>query len=197
MRRKPYSVILLDEVEKAHADVFNILLQVLDDGRLTDNQGRTVDFKNTVIVMTSNLGSDLIQDISKKGDYFEMRDAVLQVVAKHFRPEFINRIDEMVVFHPLDEIQIKMIAEIQINRLRKRLAEREYTLTVTPAALDYLVVAGYDPIFGARPLKRAIQQYIENPLAQEILSAKFVPGDTIEVRLKDEKIIFSKTTVTV
>lgn len=197
VRRRPYSVILLDEMEKAHPDVFNVLLQVLDDGRLTDSQGRTVDFRNTVIVMTSNLGSDLIQEISKTGDYFEMKNAVLGVVGKHFRPEFINRIDEIVVFHPLDQEQIKKIAEIQINRLRKRLAEREYGITVTPEALDYLSATGYDPVYGARPLKRAIQQHVENPLSQDILAGKFGPGDTISVGLKKDKIVFSKSTATV
>lgn len=196
VRRKPYSVILLDEIEKAHVDVFNILLQVLDDGRLTDSQGRTVDFKNAVIVMTSNLGSDLIQDISKHGDYFEMKEAVMGVVGKHFRPEFINRIDDIVVFHPLDKAQIKTIAELQINRLRSRLAEREYGITVTDEALDYLAATGYDPVYGARPLKRAIQQHVENPLAQEILSGKFVPGDTIHIALSNERIVFSRSTAT-
>jgi ATP-dependent Clp protease ATP-binding subunit ClpB len=196
VRRKPYSVILLDEVEKAHPDVFNILLQVLDDGRLTDSHGRTVDFRNTIIVMTSNLGSDLIQEISEKGDYFEMRDAVLKVVGKHFRPEFINRIDETVVFHPLDKEQIRKIADIQINRLRARLAERELALNVSPEALDYLAATGYDPVYGARPLKRAIQQHIENPLAQEILSGKFAPGDTISAEMNAGKLVFSKATAT-
>lgn len=197
VRRKPYSVILLDEMEKAHPDVFNVLLQVLDDGRLTDSQGRTVDFKNTVIVMTSNLGSDLIQDISKTGDYYEMKEAVMGVVSKHFRPEFINRIDEIVVFHPLDQEQIKKIAQIQINRLRSRLAERDYAISVTDEALDYLAAAGYDPVYGARPLKRSIQQNVENPLAQEILSGKFLPGDTIQVGLQKGQVIFSKTKATV
>jgi ATP-dependent Clp protease ATP-binding subunit ClpB len=197
VRRRPYSVILLDETEKAHPDVFNILLQVLDDGRLTDGQGRTVDFRNTVIIMTSNLGSDLIQEISKDGDYFEMKEAVLEVVGKHFRPEFINRIDEIVVFHPLDRAQIKLIADIQMNRLRKRLAERDYGIDITPEALDYVSASGYDPVYGARPLKRAIQQLIENPLAHEILSGKFIPGDTINIGFKKDKIEFSKTTATV
>jgi len=197
VRRKPYSVILLDEMEKAHPDVFNILLQVLDDGRLTDSQGRTVDFRNTVIVMTSNLGSDLIQRISKEGDYFAMKEAVLGVVGQHFRPEFINRIDEIVVFHPLDQEQIRTIAKIQINRLRSRLAEREYSLAITDEALDYLAAAGYDPVYGARPLKRAIQQYVENPLAQEILAGKYVPGDTVQIELKKDRIEFSKAAVTV
>jgi ATP-dependent Clp protease ATP-binding subunit ClpB len=197
VRRKPYSVILLDEIEKAHPDVFNILLQVLDDGRLTDSQGRTVDFRNTVVVMTSNLGSDVIQKLSKDGDYFAMKDAVLDVVGKHFRPEFINRIDEIVVFHPLDEAQIKKIATIQINRLRLRLAEREYNLSITDEALDYLAASGYDPVYGARPLKRAIQQQVENPLAQEMLAGKFIPGDTIQIGLKKDKIVFSKETATI
>jgi len=197
VRRKPYSVILLDEMEKAHPDVFNILLQILDDGRLTDSQGRTVDFRNTVIVMTSNLGSELIQEISKKGDYFDMKKAVLGVVGQHFRPEFINRIDEIVVFHPLDKEQIKHIAEIQITYLRTRLVEREYGLAVTNEALEYLTTSGYDPVYGARPLKRAIQQYVENPLAQEILAGKFIPGDTIQVGLQKGQIVFSKSLATV
>ncbi len=197
VRRKPYSVILLDEMEKAHPDVFNILLQILDDGRLTDSQGRTVDFKNTIIVMTSNLGSELIQDISKTGDYFDMKNAVMEVVGKHLRPEFINRIDEIVVFHPLDEAQIKTIANIQINRLRSRLMEREYMISITDEALDYLAATGYDPVYGARPLKRAIQQHVENPLAQEILSGKFVPGDTIHIGLKKDKLVFTRDEATV
>ncbi len=197
VRRKPYSVILFDEMEKAHPDVFNVLLQVLDDGRLTDGQGRTVDFRNTIVVMTSNLGSELIHDISKSGDYFEMRNAVLEVVGKHLRPEFINRIDEMVVFHPLDQAQIKHIAEIQIKRLRARLAERDFGLAVTEEALAYLSEAGYDPVYGARPLKRAIQQHVENPLAQAVLAGEFLPGDTIEVGFKQDKVVFSKTKATV
>ncbi len=198
VRRKPYSVILLDEIEKAHHDVFNILLQVLDDGRLTDSHGRTVDFRNTVIVMTSNLGSDVIQEIAnKKGDYFAMRAAVLNIVGQHFRPEFINRIDETVVFHPLDKEQIKVIADIQINRLRARLAERDLSLTVTPEALDYLASTGYDPVYGARPLKRAIQQYVENPLAQEILAGKFMPGDNVSIGIAKGKLAFSRATATV
>ena len=197
VRRKPYSVILLDEMEKAHHDVFNILLQVLDDGRLTDSHGRTVDFKNTVIVMTSNLGSELIQEISERGDYFEMKEAVLRVVGQHFRPEFINRIDETVVFHPLDREQIKSISTIQIQRLRTRLAERELGLDVTPEAMDYLAATGYDPVYGARPLKRAIQQHVENPLAQEILSGKFIAGDTITVGLQKGHLVFTTTTTSV
>lgn len=198
VRRKPYSVILLDEVEKAHPDVFNILLQVLEDGRLTDGQGRTVDFRNTIIVMTSNLGSSLIQDIaSQKGDYFKMRTAVLEIVGKHFRPEFLNRIDETVVFHPLLKDQIEMIAEIQIQRLRARLIDKDMQLSLTKEAMDYIADAGYDPVYGARPLKRAIQQYIENPLAQEILSGAFAPGDIISIDAKHGKLTFSKATTTV
>ncbi|HLB58178.1 MAG TPA: AAA family ATPase, partial [Gammaproteobacteria bacterium] len=192
VRRKPYSVILLDEIEKAHHDVFNILLQVLDDGRLTDSHGRTVDFRNTVIVMTSNLGSELIQEMASQGDYSEMKKAVLGIVAKHFRPEFINRIDETVVFHPLDKEQIKSIADIQINRLRMRLAEKDFSLNITQEALDYLAATGYDPVYGARPLKRAIQQEIENPLAQEILAGRFSPGDTISMTMKKGQLVFSK-----
>jgi ATP-dependent Clp protease ATP-binding subunit ClpB len=196
VRRKPYSVVLFDEIEKAHPDVFNILLQVLDDGRLTDSHGRTVDFKNTIIVMTSNLGSQIIQELSEKKDYFAMRDAVLEVVGKHFRPEFINRIDETVVFHPLDEEQIRVIADFQINRLRARLTERELGLKVSKEALDYLAASGYDPVYGARPLKRAIQQHIENPLAQEILAGKFAPGDVIAVGVEKGKLVFTKATAT-
>jgi ATP-dependent Clp protease ATP-binding subunit ClpB len=197
VRRKPYSVILLDEVEKAHPDVFNILLQVLDDGRLTDSHGRTVDFRNSIVVMTSNIGSQLIQDISQNGDYFDMKNAVLKEVGQHFRPEFINRIDETVVFHPLDKEQIKTIAAIQIDRLRSRLAERELSLEVSAQAMDYLAATGYDPIYGARPLKRAIQQHIENPLAQEILSGKYLPGDKIHIGTNQGRLVFSKTTSTV
>ncbi|MDR3492782.1 MAG: ATP-dependent chaperone ClpB [Gammaproteobacteria bacterium] len=197
VRRKPYSVILFDEIEKAHPDVFNILLQVLDDGRLTDSQGRTVDFKNTVIVMTSNLGSDVIQEISKEGDYFAMKDAVLKVVGKHFRPEFMNRIDEVVVFHPLDKEQIKAITKIQIKRLETRLAERELGIQVSDEAMDYLTTSGYDPVYGARPLKRAIQQYVENPLAQEILVGKYVAGDIIFINLENNHLVFSRADVTI
>ncbi len=192
MRRKPYSVILLDEVEKAHPDVFNILLQVLDDGRLTDSHGRTVDFRNTVIVMTSNLGSQLIQEMTKTGDYDAMKTAVMEVVGQHFRPEFINRIDEVVVFHPLGREQIHEVAKIQVNYLRQRLRERDMDLELTEAALDKLAEAGYDPVYGARPLKRAIQQYVENPLAREILAGKFGPGDTIVVDVEGDQFVFRK-----
>lgn len=181
VRRHPYSVILLDEIEKAHHDVFNILLQVLDDGRLTDGHGRTVDFRNTVIVMTSNLGSQIIQEMASKKNYEKMKAAVMEIVAQHFRPEFINRVDETVVFHPLNDQQIKAIATIQIEYLRKRLAEKDLQLQVSESALDFLAEAGFDPVYGARPLKRAIQQYLENPLAKDILQGKFNPGTTIKV----------------
>ena len=184
VRRRPYSVILFDEIEKAHADVFNILLQVLDDGRLTDGQGRTVDFRNTVIIMTSNLGSHLIQEMNG-GDYEAMKLAVMEVVSAHFRPEFINRIDETVVFHALGKEHMQGIANIQLQRLRKRLAERDLGLDISPAALSQLVEVGYDPVFGARPLKRAIQTHLENPLAQRILAGDFVPGSTVHVDYKE------------
>lgn len=192
VRRKPYSVILLDEVEKAHPDVFNILLQVLEDGRLTDGQGRTVDFKNTVIVMTSNLASDLIQTLAREADYNNMRDAVMEVVGRHFRPEFINRIDEVVVFHPLGDNQIRGIADIQLASLRKRLADRDLKLELDSEVLNRLIEVGYDPVFGARPLKRAIQRMIENPLAQDILAGNFLPGETIHARLENGQLAFSK-----
>ena len=189
VRRKPYSVILLDEVEKAHSDVFNILLQVLEDGRLTDSHGRTVDFRNTVIVMTSNLGSAQIQELV--GDREAQRAAVMDAVGTHFRPEFVNRIDEVVIFEPLARDQIAGITEIQLGRLRSRLAERDLTLTLSPEALDKLIAVGYDPVYGARPLKRAIQRWIENPLAQLILSGGFVPGASITGTVADGEIVFA------
>jgi ATP-dependent Clp protease ATP-binding subunit ClpB len=192
VRRRPYSVILLDEIEKAHPDVFNILLQVLEDGRLTDGQGRTVDFRNTVIVMTSNLGSDVIQALAGDDKYEEMKAAVMDVVGHHFRPEFINRIDEVVVFHPLQEGQIRGIAEIQLERLRARLVDRELRLDVTDTAMLRLIAAGYDPVYGARPLKRAIQTAIENPLAQRLLAGEFVGGDTILVDEEHGTLVFHK-----
>jgi len=191
VRRKPYSVILLDEVEKAHPDVFNVLLQVLDDGRLTDGQGRTVDFRNTVIVMTSNLGSQRIQELAGEENYERMKDAVMEVVGAHFRPEFINRIDEAVVFHPLGREQIRAITTIQIDYLRKRLAERELGLKLSDAVLDKLGEAGFDPVYGARPLKRAIQQQLENPLAQEILAGHFHPGQVVEISLEGDRLHFT------
>ena len=196
IRRKPYSVILMDEVEKAHPDVFNILLQVLDDGRLTDGQGRTVDFRNTVIVMTSNLGSDSIQRLTGDVNYDEMKASVMEVVGSHFRPEFINRIDESVVFHPLGRSQIRAITTIQVEVLRQRLKDRDIDLRVSEAALDSLGEAGFDPVYGARPLKRAIQQRLENTLAQDLLSAKFLPGDVISVDIQDKEnaqvLVFTK-----
>ncbi len=192
VRRKPYSVILFDEVEKAHPDVFNILLQVLDDGRLTDSQGRVVDFKNTVIIMTSNLGSHKIQEMAGD-DYEEIKSAVMESVGQHFRPEFVNRIDEIVVFHPLGMSQMAGIADIQLNRLRDRLKEREMDIKLSPDAMHMLVAVGYDPVYGARPLKRAIQQQIENPLSLKLLSGEFVAGDTIKVDVDEEdNLIFSK-----
>jgi ATP-dependent Clp protease ATP-binding subunit ClpB len=194
VRRRPYSVILLDEVEKAHPDVFNVLLQVLDDGRLTDGQGRTVDFRNTVIVMTSNLGSQLIQENAgdSEADYLQMKAAVLGVVQAHFRPEFINRLDELVVFRPLEKKQIRKIALIQLTYLEKRLAERQLKLEIDDKALDLLGNVGFDPVYGARPLKRAIQQQLENPLAKEILEGHFVSGDTIAVGAEGGHLVFRK-----
>ena len=188
VRRKPYSVVLMDEVEKAHPDVFNILLQVMEDGRLTDSHGRTVDFKNTVIVMTSNLGSTQIQELV--GDREAQRAAVMDAVSSHFRPEFVNRIDEVVVFEPLAREQIAGIAQIQLGRLRQRLAERELSLELSDEALDKLVAIGYDPVYGARPLKRAIQRWIENPLAQLILAGKFGPGSTVTGTVENDEIVF-------
>jgi ATP-dependent Clp protease ATP-binding subunit ClpB len=190
VRRRPYSVILLDEIEKAHPDVFNILLQVLDDGRLTDGQGRTVDFRNTVIVMTSNLGSHLIQEMSAEADYAKTKTAVMALVAQEFRPEFINRIDEPVVFHALSESQIAEIASIQIQHLTKRLHAQDIQLELSADALNHLAAAGFDPVYGARPLKRTIQQQLENPLAEALLKGEFKPQDTITATLKDHEIEF-------
>ncbi|MEJ2566047.1 MAG: ATP-dependent chaperone ClpB [Gammaproteobacteria bacterium] len=192
VRRKPYSVILLDEVEKAHPEVFNVLLQVLDDGRLTDGQGRTVDFRNTVIVMTSNLGSQLIQELSGEEHYKEMKDAVMDIVTRHFRPEFINRVDEVVVFHPLGRENIRAITDIQIGYLRRRLHDRDMDIVLSDAAKDLLGEAGFDPVYGARPLKRAIQQMVENQLAQDILAGRFIPGDVIKLDVTDGSLTFSK-----
>lgn len=192
VRRKPYSVILLDEVEKAHPDVFNVLLQVLDDGRLTDGQGRTVDFRNTVVIMTSNLGSDIIQDRFTELSYGEMKSEVMDVVVHSFRPEFLNRIDETVVFHPLDEKHIKHIAGIQIESLRQRLAEKEFELILSEEALALIARAGFDPIYGARPLKRALQQEVENPLAQKILSGSLVPGKPIKIDCAGSELAFEQ-----
>ncbi len=190
VRRRPYSVILLDEVEKAHPDVFNVLLQVLDDGRLTDGQGRTVDFRNTVIVMTSNLGSQMIQEMAGEDQYDAMKNAVMEIVGTHFRPEFINRVDDVVVFHPLSREHIRRIVDIQLAYLHARLAEREMRIHLSDAARDKLADAGFDPVYGARPLRRAIQQQVENPLAQEILAGRFGPGDTIEVAVDEDQLNF-------
>jgi ATP-dependent Clp protease ATP-binding subunit ClpB len=193
VRRRPYAVILLDEVEKAHPDVFNVLLQVLDDGRLTDGQGRTVDFRNTVIIMTSNLGSQVIQEYSGEKNYSRMRGAVMEIVQQTFRPEFINRIDDIVVFHPLGTEQIRKIVDIQLVYLRKRLQDRNLDIVLEDSARDLLGEAGFDPVYGARPLKRAIQQQIENPLAQHILRGDFVPGDTIRVSVRDGRLAFTRS----
>jgi ATP-dependent Clp protease ATP-binding subunit ClpB len=193
VRRKPYSVILLDEVEKAHSDVFNILLQVLDDGRLTDGQGRTVDFRNTVIVMTSNLGSDQIQNLAGEANYEEMKSAVMDVVGGYFRPEFINRLDEVVVFHPLGQEQIRGIAKIQLQQLHERLGDQELGLEISNAVMDKLCAAGYDPVYGARPLKRAIQRELENPLASALLRGDFEAGDKIVAQLISDTIEFHKS----
>ncbi|MBJ9954799.1 MULTISPECIES: ATP-dependent chaperone ClpB [unclassified Acinetobacter] len=192
VRRKPYSVVLFDEVEKAHPDVFNILLQVLDDGRLTDSQGRVIDFKNTVIVMTSNLGSSDVRELGEGASDEDVRATVMNAVSQHFRPEFINRIDELVVFHSLKKSQIRGIADIQLDRLRARLAERDIGLNVDDQAFDILIDAGFDPVYGARPLKRAIQQQVENPLAQKILSGTFTPGDTILISAENGELDFGK-----
>ncbi|MFC3122071.1 ATP-dependent chaperone ClpB [Agaribacter flavus] len=189
VRRKPYSVILLDEVEKAHPDVFNILLQVLDDGRLTDGQGRTVDFKNTLIIMTSNLGSEIIQSQAGEENYAEMKNSIMQVLGAHFRPEFINRVDDIVVFHSLAQEQIKAIAKIQLAGLRQRLHEMDYKFEISGAALDKIAEAGFDPVFGARPLKRAIQTEIENPLAETLLSGKLGEADKVRIDVKDGKLV--------
>lgn len=192
VRRKPYSVVLLDEIEKAHTDVFNVLLQVLDDGRLTDGQGRTVDFSNTVIVMTSNLGSDRIQELAGERNYAAMKQAVMEVVEWQFKPEFINRIDETVVFHPLGKAQIRAICKLQIQALRKRLQERNLNLDISEAALDMIGEAGFDPVYGARPLKRAIQHQLENPLAEKLLAGEFTPGCTIKVDIENNSLVFKK-----
>jgi ATP-dependent Clp protease ATP-binding subunit ClpB len=192
VRRRPYCVILLDEIEKAHPDVFNVLLQVLDDGRLTDGQGRTVDFRNCVVIMTSNLGSQAIQELSGEANYAKMKEAVMQVVTQHFRPEFINRVDEIVVFHSLGREQIRSIVDIQLGRLRQRLAERDITLRLDDDARDKIGEAGFDTVYGARPLKRAIQSQIENPLAQRILKGDFVAGDRVIAKLKRGELVFEK-----
>ena len=191
VRRRPYSVILLDEIEKAHPEVFNVLLQVLDDGRLTDGQGRTVDFRNTIIVMTSNLGSHVIQEMAGEEHYDEMKAAVMEILGEHFRPEFLNRVDDIIVFHPLEREQIRQIAELQVRIVAGRLDGNGMGLELTTEALDFLGNVGYDPVYGARPLKRALQQYLENPLAEKILNGTFGPGGTIHVDVADGKLVFS------
>jgi len=197
VRRRPYSVILLDEVEKAHPDVFNVLLQVLDDGRLTDGQGRTVDFRNAVVIMTSNLGSNVIQELAGEANYDRMKAAVMEIVGQHFRPEFINRVDDVVVFHPLGREHIRRIVDIQLGFLRRRLADRDMGLELDDAASDLLGEAGFDPVYGARPLKRAIQHQLENPLAQRILRGEFAAGDTIRVTARDGVLAFERAAVPV
>jgi len=193
VRRRPYAVILLDEVEKAHPDVFNVLLQVLDDGRLTDGQGRTVDFRNAVVIMTSNLGSSVIQEHAGEKNYVRMKSAVMEIVQQNFRPEFINRIDDIVVFHPLGTAQIRAIVDIQLGQLRRRLIDRGLDLQLDDRARDLLGEAGFDPVYGARPLKRAIQQQIENPLAQQLLQGLYAPGDRIRVGIAEQgRLSFSK-----
>jgi ATP-dependent Clp protease ATP-binding subunit ClpB len=192
VRRKPYSVVLFDEVEKAHPEVFNALLQILDDGRLTDGKGRTVDFKNTAIIMTSNIGSQWIQDLGAR-DYEEMRRRVLEALRAHFKPEFLNRVDEVIIFHALTLENIKEIVEIQLRNLRKRLAERKISMTLTERAKEFLAKEGFDPVYGARPLKRAIQRFIQDPLALKILQGEFSEGDTVEVDAAPKNgLIFSK-----
>jgi len=194
VRRRPYSVVLFDEIEKAHPDVFNVLLQILDDGRLTDGQGRTVDFRNTVLIMTSNLGGQLIQEMADR-PFDEVREAVLAVLRDHFRPEFLNRIDDVIVFKALTQEQLGAIVDIQLARLRKRLDERKIALIVTDAAKKVLIEHGWDPVYGARPLKRAIQRIVQDPLAMSILEGKFADGDVIEVDAKDGQLVFSKAKV--
>jgi ATP-dependent Clp protease ATP-binding subunit ClpB len=196
VRRRPYSVILFDEIEKAHPDVFNVLLQVLDDGRLTDGQGRTVDFRNTVVIMTSNVGSHLVSDVVESADAETMRKRVLEELRRTFRPEFLNRVDDIVVFHRLLRNELDRIVELQLERLRKLLRDRELDLELEPAARTYLADEGYDPVFGARPLKRAITRHVQDPLARRLLAGEFAPGDTILVRrgtgADEEALIFSR-----
>jgi len=193
IRRRPYSVVLLDEVEKAHPDVFNILLQVLDDGRITDSQGRTVDFRNTIIVMTSNIGGeDILQLAQEDSQYEQMRKKVLQALREHFRPEFLNRIDDLIIFHTLRREELGRIITIQLRRIESLLSEQKITIKLTEAAQDYLVDVGYDPVYGARPLKRAIQRELENPIATKILEMAFTEGDTILVDCVDHQLVFKK-----
>jgi len=189
VRRKPYSVVLFDEVEKAHPEVFNALLQILDDGRLTDGKGRTVDFKNTVLIMTSNIGSQYIQDLGAK-DYEEMRRRVLDALRVHFKPEFLNRVDEVIIFHALTLEDIKKIVEIQLRNLRRRLAERKISLVLTDQAKEFLAQEGFDPVYGARPLKRAIQRYVQDPLSMKILEGDITEGSNVLMDVKDGEVVF-------
>ncbi len=191
VRRRPYSVVLFDEIEKAHPDVFNVLLQILDDGRLTDGQGRTVDFRNTVLIMTSNLGGQLIQEMANR-PFDEVREAVMGVLRDHFRPEFLNRVDEIIVFKPLTQDQLGAIVDIQLARLQKRLDERKLVLDVTPAARKLLIERGWDPAYGARPLKRTIQRMVQDPLAMQLLEGKFTEGDVVVVDVKGGQLSFEK-----
>ncbi len=191
VRRKPYSVLLLDEIEKAHPDVFNTLLQVLEDGRLTDGHSRTVDFRNTVVVMTSNLGSSIIQEFAGEENYEAMKASVMDVVAQQFRPEFVNRIDETVVFHPLNKSQIRAITGIQVGRLKERLAEQDIALELSDETLDKLGEAGFDPVYGARPLKRAIQQQLENPLSKRLLAGEFSGREAVSVDVAGDELVFT------
>ena len=195
IRRRPYSVILFDEIEKAHPDVFNIMLQILDDGRLTDSQGRTVDFKNTIIIMTSNIGSQYILDVTGEENYEEMRSRVMGAMRDSFRPEFLNRIDEIIIFHGLTKEQLQPIVKLQIQGLEKRLAERKLSLKLSENAIDFLAELGYDPVYGARPLKRAIQRYLETAIAKSILRGDFQEGDTIFVDVEDERLTFKRLSV--
>jgi ATP-dependent Clp protease ATP-binding subunit ClpB len=191
VRRRPYSVVLFDEIEKAHPDVFNVLLQILDDGRLTDGQGRTVDFRNTVLIMTSNLGGQLIQEMSNR-PFDDVRDAVLAVLRDHFRPEFLNRVDEIIVFKALTQEQLGAIVDIQLARLQRRLDERKIALHVSDAARKLLIERGWDPVYGARPLKRAIQRMVQDPLAMQLLAGTFGEGDSVEVDAEDGELVFRK-----
>jgi ATP-dependent Clp protease ATP-binding subunit ClpB len=210
VRRRPYSVVLFDEIEKAHHDVFNVLLQVLDDGRLTDGQGRTVDFKNTIVIMTSNLGSQNIQEYFAKGDgrskmgdgkkpnselrtpNSELEELVMAELKRHFRPEFLNRVDDVIIFQSLDESELERIVDIQLEKLKKRLAQQQLTLDVDSAAKKLLAKEGYDPQFGARPLKRAVQEHILNPLSMRLLEGDFKSGDKIKVTAKDDALVFQR-----
>jgi len=195
IRRRPYAVVLFDEIEKAHPDVFNVLLQLLDDGRLTDGQGRTVDFRNTVLIMTSNLGSQLIQELSERKAWSDVREAAMGVLRDHFRPEFLNRVDEVIIFRPLTREQLAAIVDIQVDQLRKRLAERKIGLVLTDAARGLLAERGWDPVYGARPLKRTIQRLVQDQLAMRLLRGEFGEGDTVRVDAADGELTFARTEV--